>query len=61
METKVVIGKVRLSYVNVFQARTIGDDESAKYSASIIIDKEDKKTIDKIKAAVEDFNSYWYD
>lgn len=53
METKVVIGKVRLSYVNVFQARTIGDDENAKYSASIIIDKEDKKTIDKIKAAVE--------
>lgn len=53
METKVVIGKVRLSYVNVFQARTIGDDESAKYSVSIIIDKEDKKTIDKIKAAVE--------
>ncbi len=53
METKVVIGKVRLSYVNVFQARTIGDDEGAKYSASIIIDKEDKKTIDKINAAVE--------
>lgn len=53
METKVVIGKVRLSYVNVFQSRTIGDDDRAKYSASIIIDKEDKKTIAKIEAAIE--------
>jgi len=53
METKVVIGKVRLSYVNVFEARSIGDDERAKYSASIIVDKEDKKTIAKIEAAVE--------
>ena len=53
MDTKVVIGKVRLSYVNVFQARTIGDDERAKFSASIIIDKEDKKTVAKIEAAIE--------
>lgn len=53
METKVVIGKVRLSYVNVFEARSIGDDERAKYSVSIIVDKEDKKSIAKIEAAVE--------
>ena len=53
METKVVIGKVRLSYVNVFEARSIGDDEKAKFSASIIVDKEDKKSIAKIEAAVE--------
>lgn len=53
MSTKVVIGKVRLSYVNVFEARTIGDDDRAKFSASIIVDKEDKKTIAKIEAAIE--------
>ena len=53
METKVVIGKVRLSYVNVFQSKAIGDDDRAKYSASIIIDKEDKKSIAKIEAAIE--------
>jgi len=51
---KVVIGKVRLSYVNVFQPRAVGDDDNAKYSVSVIIPKEDKDTIKKVEAAIEE-------
>lgn len=50
--TKVVTGKVRFSYANVFEPKSInGGDE--KYSVSLIIPKSDKKTIDDIKAAIE--------
>ncbi|MFS1514585.1 DUF2815 family protein [Chengkuizengella sp. SCS-71B] len=50
--TKVVTGKVRLSYVNIFQPQSInGGDE--KYSTSILIPKSDKETLRKIKAAVD--------
>ena len=51
MATKVVTGKVRFSYVNVFKAKSInGGDE--KYSVSLIITKDDKETLKKIKAAI---------
>lgn len=53
MSTKVVIGKVRLSYVNVFEAVAIAAGDKAKFSASIIVDKADKKTIAKIEEAIE--------
>ncbi len=50
--TKVVTGKVRFSYANVWEPRSInGGDE--KYSVSLIIPKSDKKTIADIKAAIE--------
>lgn len=48
---KVVTGKVRLSYVNIFEARPIYDDK-AKYSLSIIIPKSDEKTVTEIKKAI---------
>ena len=46
--TKVVTGKVRLSYVSVFDV-----NDKGKYSTAILIPKSDKATIDKIKAAIE--------
>jgi len=50
--TKVVTGKVRFSYANVWEPKSInGGDE--KYSVSLIIPKSDKKTISDIKAAIE--------
>lgn len=50
--TKVVTGKVRFSYVHVWELASVnGGDE--KYSVSIIIDKNDKDTIADINRAVE--------
>ena len=50
--TKVITGKVRFSYANVWAPKSInGGDE--KYSVSLIIPKADKKTIADIQAAIE--------
>lgn len=50
--TKVITGKVRLSYVHIFEPQSIdGGDE--KYSCSILIPKSDKETLRKIKIAVD--------
>ena len=50
--TKVITGKVRFSYANVWQPKSInGGDE--KYSVSLIIPKKDKQTIAEIQAAIE--------
>jgi hypothetical protein len=50
---KVVTGKVRFSYANVFTPKASEEGKDPKYSVSIIIDKNDKETINKINAAVE--------
>jgi len=52
-DTKVVTGKVRLSYCNLFQPRAVEDGQEPKYSCTILIPKSDKVTIQKIKAAIE--------
>ncbi|PWV90229.1 uncharacterized protein DUF2815 [Paenibacillus cellulosilyticus] len=50
-DTKVVTGKVRLSYTHVFQPQAVdGGDE--KYSTAILIPKTDKETLRRIQAAV---------
>lgn len=50
--TKVITGKVRFSYANVWEPKSInGGDE--KYSVSLIIPKNDTKTINDIKKAIE--------
>ncbi len=51
--TKVVTGKVRFSYVNIFRSRSFSEGQDAKYSICLLIPKEDKATIKKIKAAIE--------
>ena len=49
--TKVVTGKVRLSYAHLFQPRA-NDGGDLKYSTAILIPKSDKETIRKINAAI---------
>ena len=50
--TKVVTGKARLSYVQIFEPKA--DDQGVlKYSLAVLIPKSDTATINKIKAAVE--------
>lgn len=50
--TKVVTGKVRFSYANVYEAKSINGSDP-KYSVSLIIPKSDKKTLAEIKAAID--------
>lgn len=52
IDTKVVTGKVRFSYANVWEPKSINGGEE-KYSVSLIIPKSDKKTIKAIEKAVE--------
>lgn len=54
MSTKVVTGKVRFSYVNIFKSRAFQADQDAKFSICLLIPKEDKATLKKIKAAVDE-------
>lgn len=63
MSTKVVTGKVRFSYVNIFQKKSFSG-EDGKYQITLLIPKSDKKTIKKIKAAIaeattEGISSKW--
>lgn len=50
--TRFTTGKVRLSYVTLFQPRAIAEGQDEKYSVSIIIDKNDKKTLDAFNKAL---------
>lgn len=52
-QTKVVTGEVRFSYLHVFEPHAIEPGQDAKYSVSLLIPKSDKKTLTKIKKAVE--------
>lgn len=49
--TKVVTGKVRLSYVHLFEKYAADEDQEAKFSCVILVPKKDKKTIRAIEAA----------
>lgn len=51
--TRVVTGKVRFSYANVWQPKSINGSEE-KYSVSLIIPKSDAKTIEEIQVAMEE-------
>lgn len=52
--TKVITSKkVRWSYVNVWQPKADENGGTPKYSISLIIDKSDKETIDKVRAAIQ--------
>lgn len=54
MSTKVVTGKVRFSYVNIFKSRAFQADQDAKFSICLLIPKEDKATLKKIKEAIDE-------
>lgn len=52
--TKVITGEVRFSYVYIFEPRAgMNPNDTAKYSMSILIPKDDKETVGKIKAAIK--------
>lgn len=50
--TKVITGKVRFSYANIWEPKSINGGEE-KYSISLIIPKSDTRTLNAIKAAIE--------
>ncbi len=49
----VTTGKVRLSYAHLTEAVAIQEGQEKKFSASFIIPKKDKKTTEKIVAAIK--------
>jgi hypothetical protein len=51
--TKVVTGKVRFCYANVFEPVAMNEGEQPKYSICVLIPKSDTKTLDAINKAVE--------
>lgn len=52
ISTKVITGKVRLSYCRVFTPE-VQEDGRTKYSTAILVPKSDTKTIDAIAKAIE--------
>lgn len=51
--TKVITGKVRFSFVNVFEARAFGEGQTPKYSVMLLIPKSDAGTITRMKKAID--------
>ena len=51
--TRVVTGKVRFSFVNVFEAKAFGEGQEPKYSVMLLIPKSDIGTVNRIKAAID--------
>ncbi len=52
MDTKIITDKVRFSYAHVFEPTSVSEDQAKKYSVSIIISKDDKKTLKKVTDAI---------
>ena len=52
MATKVITGKVRASFVHIFEPQSVNGSEP-KYSCSFIIPKSDTATVNSIKSAIE--------
>lgn len=51
--TKVVTGKVRFCYVNVFEPTTLNEGDTPKYNICILIPKSDSKTLEAVRNAIE--------
>lgn len=51
--TKVITGKVRFSYVNIFKSRSFQPGQDEKFSICLLIPKKDKDTIKKIQTAID--------
>ena len=52
MSTKVVTGKVRFSFCNIFEAQAPQGGGEPKYGVTLLIPKSDTATLEKIKAAM---------
>lgn len=51
--TKVITGRVRFSYVHVFEAAAVSEGDEKKFSANLIISKDDKEGLAKIQKAID--------
>ena len=54
MSTKITLKNVILSYPNLFNAKQIMNQGEPKFSTAILISKDDKENIKKLKAAIEE-------
>ncbi len=52
-DTKVVIGPVRFSYVNVFEPKAGPDGGPEKYSVAVLIPKDNEKAVKAVKDAID--------
>lgn len=52
MDTKVITGKIRMNYPNIFMAKAVEEGQEPRFSMCIMIPKSDKATIAKIKVAI---------
>lgn len=52
-KTQITTGKVRFSYVSVFHPKLMPDGKTEKYSVTLLIDKRDGQTLEKIERATE--------
>ena len=52
MATKVITGKVRFSFVNIFEPKKNDDGTDGKYGVTLLIPKSDTVTLGKIKDAM---------
>lgn len=51
--TKVVTGLVRFCYCHVFEPTAMNEGDTPKYNVAILIPKDDEKTVNAIKKAIE--------
>lgn len=51
--TKVVTGKVRFCYANVFEPTALNEGDTPKYNICILIPKSDSKTLEAVRNAIE--------
>ena len=51
--TKVVTGKVRFCYANVFEPTALNDGDTPKYNICILIPKSDTRTLEAVRKAIE--------
>lgn len=54
MATKVVTGKVRFSFCNIWEPKASDDGGDPKYSVTLLIPKSDTKTLGAIRAAMDE-------
>lgn len=54
MATKVITGKVRFSYCNIFEPKASPNGGEPKYSVALLIPKSDTATVQKIMAAIKE-------
>ena len=53
VSTKVVTGKVRLSYAHIWEPHSSTPEQEPKFSSAILIPKTDTVTVKKIQQAIE--------